>query len=82
MIISCFISLQTNLQQLLTILEAFLNKAPNVAELDMVRQSVVVLLGSLAKFLEKDDPRVMSIFNKLLSAVSFPADVVNNGEFY
>ncbi|VDN97190.1 unnamed protein product [Rodentolepis nana] len=66
----------TNLQQLLTILEAFLNKAPNVAELDMVRQSVVVLLGSLAKFLEKDDPRVMSIFNKLLSAVSFPADVV------
>ncbi|VUZ56756.1 unnamed protein product, partial [Hymenolepis diminuta] len=66
----------TNLQQLLTILEAFLNKAPNVVELDMVRQSVVVLLGSLAKFLEKDDPRVMSIFNKLLSAVSFPADVV------
>lgn len=47
----------------------------------MVRQSVVVLLGSLAKFLEKDDSRVTSIFNKLLSAVSFPADVVSTIAF-
>uniref|UniRef100_A0A5K3FWT2 TOG domain-containing protein n=1 Tax=Mesocestoides corti TaxID=53468 RepID=A0A5K3FWT2_MESCO len=66
----------TNLQQMLQVLEAFLNKAPNVAELDMVRQSVVVLLGSLAKYLGPDDPRVGSIFSRLLSAVSFPADVV------
>ncbi|EUB63098.1 Translational activator GCN1 [Echinococcus granulosus] len=66
----------TNLQQLLPVLEAFLNKAPNIEELDMVRQSVVVLLGSLAKYLGQEDTRVGVIFNRLLSAVSFPADVV------
>ncbi|VDM16566.1 unnamed protein product [Hydatigera taeniaeformis] len=66
----------TNLQQLLPILETFLNKAPNIEELDMVRQSVVVLLGSLAIYLGQEDSRVGAIFNRLLSAVSFPADVV------
>ncbi|KAL5971896.1 eIF-2-alpha kinase activator GCN1 [Taenia solium] len=66
----------TNLQQLLPILETFLNKAPNIEELDMVRQSVVVLLGSLAIYLGREDTRVGAVFNRLLSAVSFPADVV------
>ncbi|VDK33085.1 unnamed protein product [Taenia asiatica] len=66
----------TNLQQLLPILETFLNKAPNIEELDMVRQSVVVLLGSLAIYLGREDTRVGAVFNRLLSAVNFPADVV------
>lgn len=43
----------------------------------MVRQSVVVLLGSLAIYLGREDSRVGAIFNRLLSAVSFPADVVS-----
>ncbi|VDL95556.1 unnamed protein product [Schistocephalus solidus] len=68
----------TNLQQLLPILEGFLNKAPNVAELDMVRQSVVILLGSLAKYLTPEDQRVGAIFSRLLAIINFPADVVQN----
>ncbi|KAL7064641.1 hypothetical protein AAHC03_05229 [Spirometra sp. Aus1] len=68
----------TNLQQLLPILEGFLSKAPNVAELDMVRQSVVILLGSLAKYLTPEDQRVSAIFSRLLAIINFPADVVQN----
>ncbi len=62
---------------MLQVLETFLNKAPNVAELDMVRQAVVILLGSLAKYLTPEDARIQSIFNRLLSAINFPADVVS-----
>ena len=36
--------------------EEFLKDAPNDASYDAVRQSVVVLMGSLAKHLDKSDP--------------------------
>ncbi|VDN10549.1 unnamed protein product, partial [Dibothriocephalus latus] len=61
---------------MLPILEGFLSKAPNVAELDMVRQSVVILLGSLAKYLTPEDQRVGAIFSRLMAIINFPADVV------
>ncbi|CAL8076855.1 unnamed protein product [Calicophoron daubneyi] len=64
------------INQLLPILETFINKAPNVAELDAVRQSVLVLTGSLAQHLDADNPKVVNIFNRLLSTLNFPSDVV------
>ncbi|KAF6778563.1 hypothetical protein AHF37_01560 [Paragonimus kellicotti] len=62
--------------QLLPILETFLNKAPNVAELDAVRQSVLILTGSLSQNLAADDPKVWNIFNRLITTLNFPSDVV------
>ncbi|KAG5445430.1 translational activator of GCN4, variant 2 [Clonorchis sinensis] len=67
---------KAHLDRLLPILETFLNKAPNVAELDAVRQSVLILTGSLSQHLSADDPRVWNIFNRLLGTLSFPSDVV------
>ncbi|CAI2738823.1 unnamed protein product, partial [Dicrocoelium dendriticum] len=65
--------------QLLPILELFLNKAPNVAELDAVRQSVLILTASLSQHLAADDPKVWNIFSRLLTTLSFPSDVVRMG---
>ncbi|KAL3320316.1 eIF-2-alpha kinase activator GCN1 [Cichlidogyrus casuarinus] len=67
---------EVHLEQLLPIMENFLNKAPNVAELDAVRQSVLVLIGKLAKHLSSNDQRVANIFNKLLATLTFPSATV------
>nr|CAH8848894.1 unnamed protein product [Trichobilharzia regenti] len=62
--------------QILPILENFVNKAPKVAELDAVRQSILILTGSLSQHLDASDPRVGTIFNRLLNTLSFPSDLV------
>ncbi|KAF8564010.1 hypothetical protein P879_08182 [Paragonimus westermani] len=67
---------KVHLGQLLPILETFLNKAPNIAELDAVRQSVLILTGSLSQHLAADDPKVWNIFNRLITTLNFPSDVV------
>lgn len=50
--------------------------APNDASYDAVRQSVVVLMGSLAKHLDKSDPKVKPIVAKLIAALSTPSQQV------
>ncbi|CAH8528666.1 unnamed protein product [Schistosoma mattheei] len=62
--------------QILPILENYVNKAPNVPELDSVRQSILILTGSLSQHLDSTDPRVGTIFNRLLNTLSFPSDLV------
>ncbi|CAB1319637.1 unnamed protein product [Coregonus sp. 'balchen'] len=47
-----------NVSSLLPVFEEFLKNAPQDASYDSVRQSVVILMGSLAKHLEKSDPKV------------------------
>lgn len=59
------------------ILENYVNKAPNVPELDSVRQSILILTGSLSQHLDTTDPRVGTIFNRLLNTLSFPSDLVS-----
>jgi hypothetical protein len=62
---------------LLPIFENLLDRAPkNSASYDSVRQSVVILMGSLARHLEPTDPRIKPIVKKLIEALSTPSQQV------
>uniref|UniRef100_A0A8C8VR02 TOG domain-containing protein n=1 Tax=Pelusios castaneus TaxID=367368 RepID=A0A8C8VR02_9SAUR len=65
-----------NVNSLLPVFEEFLKNAPNDASYDAVRQSVVILMGSLAKHLDKSDPKVKPIVAKLIAALSTPSQQV------
>jgi len=62
--------------ELLPVFEEFLDKAPDNSSYDCVRQSVVILMGSLARHLERDDPKVRPIIGKLVSALATPSQQV------
>ena len=64
------------ISKLLPIFEKFMDDAPKSGSFDSVRQSVVILMGSLARHLEKDDPRVKPIIYKLVDALSTPSQPV------
>ncbi|XP_030044919.1 eIF-2-alpha kinase activator GCN1, partial [Microcaecilia unicolor] len=59
-----------SVNSLLPVFEEFLKNAPTDASYDAVRQSVVILMGSLAKHLDKNDPKVKPIVAKLITALS------------
>lgn len=61
---------------LLPVFEDFLDKAPNNSDYDNIRHAVVILMGSLARHLDKDDKRIEPIVNRLLSALSTPSQQV------
>lgn len=61
---------------LLPVFEEFLDKAPNKSEFDNIRQAVVILMGSLARHLDKDDKRIGPIVQRLLAALSTPSQQV------
>ena len=61
---------------LLPIFEQFLDNAEHQAVNDIVKQSAVVLLGALAKHLEKTDPKIPNILDTLLAALSTPSQAV------
>ncbi|XP_005190412.2 stalled ribosome sensor GCN1 [Musca domestica] len=61
---------------LLPVFEEFLDKAPKSESFDNIRQAVVILMGSLARHLEKDDPRIEPIVRRLLTALSTPSQQV------
>uniref|UniRef100_A0A1A8L3W7 GCN1 general control of amino-acid synthesis 1-like 1 n=2 Tax=Nothobranchius pienaari TaxID=704102 RepID=A0A1A8L3W7_9TELE len=65
-----------NVSSLLPVFEEFLKNAPQDASYDSVRQSVVILMGSLAKHLDKSDPKVKPIVAKLITALSTPSQQV------
>ncbi|CAH2295310.1 eIF-2-alpha kinase activator GCN1 [Pelobates cultripes] len=65
-----------SVNSLLPVFEEFLKNAPNDANYDAVRQSVVILMGSLAKHLDKSDPKVKPIVAKLIAALSTPSQQV------
>ncbi|CAG02489.1 unnamed protein product [Tetraodon nigroviridis] len=65
-----------NVASLLPVFEEFLKNAPQDASYDSVRQSVVILMGSLAKHLDKSDPKVKPIVAKLITALSTPSQQV------
>ncbi|GFQ96680.1 eIF-2-alpha kinase activator GCN1, partial [Trichonephila clavata] len=64
------------LPELLPIFDDFLDKAPNDSSYDSVRQSIVILMGTLARHLDKDDDRVKPIIIKLIEALSTPSQQV------
>lgn len=61
---------------LLPVFEDFLDKAPNISEYDNIRHAVVILMGSLARHLDKDDKRIEPIVQRLLAALSTPSQQV------
>ncbi|XP_033233061.1 eIF-2-alpha kinase activator GCN1 [Drosophila pseudoobscura] len=61
---------------LLPVFEEFLDKAPKSQSYDNIRQAVVILMGSLARHLEKDDKRIDPIVKRLLTALSTPSQQV------
>ena len=69
--------LQENVSDLLPVFEDFLSNAPGTASYDAVRQSIVILMGSLAKHLDKDNPKVKPIVGQLISALSTPSQEVS-----
>ncbi|KAM3961855.1 lethal (3) 80Fj [Aphomia sociella] len=60
----------------LPVFENFLDKAPKSGGYDAVRQSVVLLVGSLARHLSPDDARVKPIALRLVAALSTPSQQV------
>lgn len=63
-------------ENLLPVFERFLDKAPKTSTYDNVRQAVVILMGSLARHLDKDDERIQPIVKRLLTALSTPSQQV------
>ena len=55
------ILLQANISLLLPVFEQFLDMAPDTSAHDTIRQSVIILMGCLARHLDKDDPKVSSL---------------------
>lgn len=70
------------MSSLLPVFEEFLKNAPQDASYDSVRQSVVILMGSLAKHLDKNDPKVKPIVAKLITALSTPSQQVSNLSYF
>lgn len=67
---------QKSMNLLLNIFEQFLDDAPDNSNNDTIRRSVVVLMGTLARHLDKDDPKVKPIVAKLIEALSTPSQLV------
>ena len=61
---------------MLPVFENFMDQAPDSPSYDAVRQSVVILMGTIARHLDKDDPRVKPIIIKLIEALSTPSQQV------
>ena len=61
---------------LLATLQKFLDEAPDNDANDAARRSVVILMGTLARHLDKDDPRVKPIVAKLIESLSTPSQIV------
>ncbi|XP_060810909.1 stalled ribosome sensor GCN1 [Amyelois transitella] len=64
------------ISSLLPVFENFLDKAPKSGGFDAVRQSVVLLMGSLARHLAPGDARVKPITLRLVTALSTPSQQV------
>ena len=62
--------------ELLPVFEEFLDNAPSDSSYDIVRQSVVILMGGLARHLEMDNPKVRPIIGKLINALATPSQQV------
>ncbi|XP_024940665.1 eIF-2-alpha kinase activator GCN1 isoform X2 [Cephus cinctus] len=67
---------KANITSLLPVFEDFMDKAPKIGSFDSIKQSVVILMGLLARHLEKDDPRIKPIVLRLISALSTPSQQV------
>lgn len=63
-------------EDLLPVFEEFLDNAPKEQKYDDARQSVVILMGSLAKHLDPTDAKVRPIMRQLILALNTPSQQV------
>ncbi|ESO82427.1 hypothetical protein LOTGIDRAFT_223326 [Lottia gigantea] len=67
----------TKVDTLLPVFENFLNTAPETEEYDAIRQSVIILMGTLTKHLKLDNnPKVKPVVAQLIAALSTPSQGV------
>ncbi|KAF7282220.1 hypothetical protein GWI33_003020 [Rhynchophorus ferrugineus] len=62
--------------ELWPVFDNFMNKSSKSAHFDAVKQAVIVLMGNLARHLEKDDERIKPIVSRLIQALSTPSQRV------
>jgi len=67
---------KSNVNTLLPVFEGFLHNTPVSRAYDPVRQSIVILMGNLAKHLDQDNPKVKPIVAQLIHALSTPSQEV------
>ena len=67
---------RSHINVLLPLFERYLEEAPKLAAYDSVRQNVVILMGTLAKHLDKNDAKVGPIIDKLIQALQTPSQQV------
>ncbi|ESN99099.1 hypothetical protein HELRODRAFT_107160 [Helobdella robusta] len=65
-----------NIGYLLGVFEDFLESAPVTASYDSVRQSVVIMMGTLAKHLDADHPKLKPIVGRLIATLATPSEQV------
>ncbi|CAM8897213.1 unnamed protein product [Rhodiola kirilowii] len=66
-----------NVSLLFPIFENYLNKkSPDEERYDLVREGVVIFTGALAKHLDKNDPKVFTVVEKLLDVLNTPSEAV------
>ncbi|KAI9492588.1 armadillo-type protein [Zychaea mexicana] len=67
------------IQDLLATFEGYLNtQAANTETHDYIRQSVVILYGGAAGFLDQGDPKVQMAVDKLIATLDTPSEVVQS----
>jgi hypothetical protein len=64
------------INELLPVFENFLDQAPKDRSYDSLRQSVVIVMGSMAQHLNSDNPKVRPIVAKLINALGTPSQSV------
>ncbi|KAF7728036.1 translational activator of GCN4 [Apophysomyces ossiformis] len=70
---------KNGVQEMLSIFESYLNtKAPDNEAHDHIRQSVVILYGGAAGYLEQNDPKVRMAVEKLIETLDTPSEVVQS----
>ena len=65
---------------MLPLFENVLKETPTTLDYDTVRHSVVILMGCLAKHLDKTDPKVKPIVLKLIDTLNTPSQEVSSHE--
>ncbi|CAG9759746.1 unnamed protein product [Ceutorhynchus assimilis] len=58
------------------VFDNFMSKSSKSAHFDAVKEAVVVLMGTLARHLDKDDERIKPIVSRLIQALATPSQTV------
>ncbi|KAI2804204.1 eIF-2-alpha kinase activator GCN1 [Blomia tropicalis] len=65
-----------HINYLLDTFETFLDSATDDHRTDLVRKSVIIFMGTLAKHIDSNNPKLKPILSKLVEALSTPSQIV------